>query len=193
MSMLAIPISEDISRLFRALKFEENKRPDVADHITLFYFGDNTPLSKILKITKHLHELTKNYQPFKISTNKLIQFSEGKHGFPLVAEINSKELHKFRDEIKKIFDKNKIKYDTKFKEYNPHLTLGYTSEEIKDVKFDKIEFQVNEVALYGGDEFKENIFVSFPFCLGVKKSTNYLNLLSKKFADESKNTGFRKS
>lgn len=192
MAMLAIPISDDISRLFRALKFEEIGKPDVADHITLFYFGDNFSLNNIIKATKAIYEITSEQNPFKISTNKIVQFSEGKYGFPLVAEINSKDLEKFREEIKKKFDKAKVKYNTKFKDFKPHLTLGYTTEKIKDIKFDKIEFSVNEIALYGGDEYKENIFVSFPFCLGMKKSSNYLNQLSRKFLYESKATGFYK-
>lgn len=46
--MLAIPIQPDISRLFQ--EFDLDIERDPSDHITMFYFGDDLPISKVLKI-----------------------------------------------------------------------------------------------------------------------------------------------
>lgn len=176
MAMIAIPVTHDIGRLFESLDVEGDRRP--SDHITVFYLGDDLPIKKIVKIIPVIFEITSKMKPFKVSTNVITTFDEGKHGYPVIAKLQSKELEKLRNDLKKAFDDNKIKYDIKFKEFKPHLTLSYSPEKIKDIKFPKIEFLISQISIFGGDEVDEKVFINFPFSLGIKKKAAYIDQLT---------------
>lgn len=179
MSMIAVPISDNISRMFREIKVSGVRDP--SDHITMFYMGDEFPINKIIKSIEPIFEITKSQKPFLVSCEEIISFPEGKKGFPVVGKIESDELKKLRNKIKKALDKNKIEYDNKFPKYNPHITLSYSEEE-QSFKIPKIEFLINEIAFFGGDEDKERIYISFPLSLNkIKKSAEYIELLTDSF------------
>lgn len=180
MAMLAIPLSPDISRLFRETDIMEGKR-DPSDHITLFYFGDDLPLKNILKIIPVVFDVTSNMKPFSASCGKIISFPKGKYGYPVVGEIKSNDLSDFRNNLKKEFDKNKIKYDNTFTDYKPHVTIGYSEKEVKNIKFDKTNWSINQVSLYGGDRADSRLFINFPFTLGIDNKTARLNYFSNIF------------
>lgn len=176
MAMLAIPISQDISRLFREIEIDANR--DSSDHISLFYFGDNLPIQKILKIIPIVFDICSIKRPFEVTCSKIISFPKGKHGYPIVAEIKSEELEDIRNSIKKLFNKKNIKYEDNFPEFRPHITLGYSENEPKDIKFEKVKWAISQVGLYGGDTADSKIFVNFPFTLGtskVEKTAKYIH------------------
>lgn len=175
MSMLAVPISSDISRLFREVEAEGNREP--SDHITMIYFGDDMSIKDITKVIPIIHEITQDLRPFTASTKKITTFPKGEYGYPIIAPIDCKGLVQLQDDLKKEFKKNKIKFSDKYPEYNPHITLGYYKRKTKNMKFPKVEFQINEIALFGGNEGKERLYVSFPFSLGIEKKAGYVGRL----------------
>src|SRR5689334_15345551 len=158
MAMLAVPISQDISRLFQQIDVEAER--DQSDHITVIYFGDNMPIKQISKLLPPMFGLTSEMKPIEAEIQKITCFPEGKHGFPVIAEIKSQGLQDFRKNILKILDNNKIKYEDAYPEYRPHITLGYAKEKIKDTKIDKFKFSISEVKLYGGDSHDERVSVN---------------------------------
>lgn len=176
MAMLAIQISPDISRLFRQIELDANRDP--SDHITMFYLGDDFNMKQILKIIPTIYEISSTLQPFEVSCSKITCFPEGKYGFPVIAEIKSEDLIELRNKIEKAFGKNKIKFDTKFKEYKPHVTLGYAKEKVKDAKINKIKWAVSQISLYCGDEADSKLFVNFPFNLGIDKIASFSECFS---------------
>ena len=185
MAMVAIPISQDISRLFHGVELGENVSRDPSDHITLFYLGDELKLSKIIKMIPVIFEITSKMGPFEITCSRITTFSKGPKGYPIIAEIKSKELTELRNKIKEAFEEKKIKYDDKWPEFKPHITLGFSKKKIKNKPLDKATWGVNALSIYGGDHADTKLFVNFPFNLGktdVKKISEGLLRDSNKLA-----------
>jgi len=173
--MLSISLSPDISRLFREITFKDKITRDPSDHITMFYLGDNIPLKKLIKMIPIIFDITCDMKPFMVSCSKITTFPKGKNGYPIIGEIKSKDLSALRDKLKKEFEKNKIKYDSTFKDYKPHVTLGYSKNKPKNTSFSKINWSINHISLYGGDESDSRFFVNFPFTLGTEKIAKLAN------------------
>lgn len=173
--MLAVPISKDISRLFRQEEFEGTR--DASDHITLFYFGDELPIGKAVKIIQAVYEVTQDLTPFSVSCKRITTFPKGENGYPTIAKLDSAELIELRNRLAEIFEQKGIQFD-KTKEFNPHVTLSYYKHKEKNVSFPKVQWMVNEVALFGGDRAESNLYVSFPFSLGIEKAAAYIDVLA---------------
>src|SRR5690606_40471128 len=106
---------------------------------------------------------------------KITTFEKGKYGYPIIGEVKSKGLIELRDKIEKSFKNSNIKFDNKYPEYKPHITLGYSSEKPKDIKIDKFKFSIPQISLYGGDEHDERVFINFPFSFGLSKNAKINN------------------
>ena len=181
MSMLAIPVPENISELLRDIKVGGKQLcDDKSDHITVMYFSEMS-MNDTLKIIPIIDELTKKQKPFIISIKKYTTFVKGKNGFPVICKIKNANLMNLRKDIKKSFDKNDIEYDNKFLEYIPHVTLEYNEEEVKDKEFDEISWQVNKISLYCGDKDKDQIYIEFPFGNLKKYSSSFIERLSEHY------------
>lgn len=165
MAMIAVQISSDISRLLKDVDVECER--DNSDHITMFYFEDDLSIKKVCKMLPLIFDITSNHKPFEASLSKISAFPEGKHGYPIIAEVQSKELHELREQIAKAFDKANIKYDQKFPEYLPHITLGYSEEKLKTIKLPKFKFSITNISLYYGDISDTKLFINFPFTFGL--------------------------
>jgi len=175
MAMLAIPIQPDISRLFQ--EFDLDIERDPSNHITLFYFGDDLPISRVLKIIPVIFDLTEGLEPFTASASSYSSF-ESDEAYPIICPVKSTSLINIRDKIQKAFDKSKIKYDKKFPDYKPHITLGYSKEKLKNTKFPKVEFTISQLSLYCGDTSDTKLFVNFPFSIN---KFSQLDMLSKMY------------
>jgi 2'-5' RNA ligase len=169
MAMIAIPIAADVSRLFRSIPVSGARDP--SDHVTMFYLGDDINLNVILDIIPVLYEMTLNVKPFEVTCSKITSFSKGKNGYPVIGLIKSDPLLELREKIKKLLDRNRIKFDNTFSDYKPHVTLSHSKKRQKTIKLpQKYSWKVNQVSLYGGDETDSRIFVNFPLDLGVEKT-----------------------
>lgn len=170
--MLAIPIQHDISRLFQ--EFDLDIERDPSDHITMFYFGDDLPMSRILKIIPVIFELTKDMKPFTASIASYSCFDSDEL-YPVICPVKSKKLIELREKIKKHFFDKKISFDKKFPEYKPHITLGYSKKKEKNTKFPKVEFTISQLALYAGDSTDTKLFVNFPFTVSRFDKLSHLS------------------
>jgi 2'-5' RNA ligase len=176
MAMLAIPIQQDISRLFQ--EFDLDIEKDSSNHITMFYFGDDLPISRILKIIPIIFKITEDLRPFTVSTSEYSYF-ESDDVYPVICPVKSKELMSLRKKIQNAFDADKIKYDKKFPDYKPHITLGYSKDKPpKNNKFPKVDFAISQLSLYCGDTADTRLFINFPFTIN---KTSKLDLLSSSF------------
>lgn len=183
MAMIAVPLSQETSRLFREIEIDGHR--DVSDHITLFYLGDEVKINTILDIIPILYEVTSGMRPFEATCSRITTFPKGKNGYPVIGEIKCDLLHELREKVKKLLDKNKIDYDNTFPDYKPHLTLAYCKKKPKNIKLPiKTKIPINQIAIYGGDNADAKIFVNFPFSLGVEKSAaDQILELSCKFSE----------
>lgn len=173
--MLAIPIQPDISRLLQEFDLDIEKDP--SNHITMFYFGDDLPMSRILKIIPVIFDLTKDLKPFTATVSNYSSF-DSDEAYPIICPVKSKELMTLRNKIRTVFDKAKIKYDKKFPDYHPHITLGYSENKPKNTKFPKIEFTVSQISLFGGDTCDTKLFINFPFTVTETTKSSQVNILS---------------
>lgn len=179
MAMLAIPIQQDISRLLQELDLDIERDP--SNHITLFYFGDNLPMSKVLKIIPVVFDIVQTLSPFTANVSNYTHF-DSDDIYPIICPVKSPTLLDLRQKIQKAFDKKKISYDKKFPDYHPHITLGYSEDKVKDFKFPKIEFTIPQISLYAGDTTDTKLFVNFPFTIN---RFAYLNSLTELFVNSA--------
>jgi len=168
MAMLAVPVSPDISRLFREIEVDAYRDP--SDHITLFFFGDYLEIGRVLKIIPVVFDITSNMKPFEVTTTKITTFPKGDKGYPVIAEIKSPQLEDLRNNIKKAFESKNIKFDERFQDFKLHITLGYSKKKPKSIRFDKFKWIISQIGLYAGDNADSRLFVNFPFTLGVSKT-----------------------
>lgn len=166
MSMLAIPLDSSVSRLFRSIEVEEGKR-DESDHITLAYLGDNVPFDVLLKIIPVVFNITSKEELFLVSAKKITTFPKGDDGYPVIAPVESPKLHEIRSKIIKGLDKAGVEYSKLYPDFNPHVTLAYSQKKPKNIKFNKIQWQINQIALYGGDNHDERLYVLFPLAVKI--------------------------
>ncbi|MGI0058149.1 MAG: 2'-5' RNA ligase family protein [Nitrosotalea sp.] len=163
MAFLGIRAPNDVGRLIAGLEVPGERETPSEYHITILCFEDNWPISEISKATEATYEVISEVCPFLVKSSKVSHFPAHDGTTPIIAPIDSKELHEIHKKLCKSFDKAKIDYKKTFKEYKPHITLAYSKDKHDDFKIDpKLEFSVNEVVLWGGDHADDRIFITFP-------------------------------
>lgn len=172
--MIALTVPHEVSKLLSKIKVPGDKTPLEEYHITLFSLNDNMKLEDIEKVIEPVYELAKKTEPFKITLKEFTTF-EGNDKIPVICRLDTEEIFKFRESLRKKLDKAGIEYSKKFPEFKPHITLSYHKEKVKDKSVDKISFEVDSVAIYGGDSGKEKIYIECKFGKNIKKrSSEYL-------------------
>lgn len=178
--MIAVPVPDEISQLFRAMNIPGKQEP--TDHITLFYFEDDTNPLSLVRAVPLIQEETRNLQPFDVTCKKIISFPEGDDGYPIVGKIKSKSLKKLRKKISKLFDEHGIPYSKKFPKYKPHTTISYLDEHLEDFNIDKITWTVSSIALYDDDKK----ILDFPLApISIEKDSGLLLDLVSKFEKQA--------
>ena len=163
MAFLGIRVPHETGRLLTKIDVPGEKISVSEMHITLLHFGDNWPISEISKSLEAAYSVISETQPFLVKMEKVSHFSKNSEDkYPCIIRVESKDLHKMREDLARKFDKAKIEFSKTFKDYKPHVTLAYCDEEPEDVSFHPVEFSVQEVVLWGGDHGDDRIFVTFP-------------------------------
>lgn len=180
MAMLAVPLSRDVSRLFTQVDVPGQRDP--SDHITLFFLGNEISIDTIGKLVPIIHKVTSELRPFMVSCKRITTFPKGENGYPVIAQLQAPQLQEIREKIKRIFDRKGVSYDETHSEFNPHVTLSYSKKKPKNISFPKIQWQVNEIALFGGDSHDERVYVNFPFSLGIERKAAYVEELAACFS-----------
>jgi len=154
MAMVAVPVPHDVGRLFRTVDISDERDP--SDHITMFYLGDDVPLSTIIKVMPLLYDITSKTDPFLATCKKITTFPKGDNGWPVIAPVDSPQLLDIRKRLQRVFDRKGIDYSDKHPDYKPHVTLGYSAKKIKNVKLKK-QLRGIENITKDGLKFKQNI------------------------------------
>lgn len=169
MSFIGIRVPHETARLLHDIEVPGEKEDTAQLHITLLYLGQNVPIKEIAKAMIATYEVTQNISPFWVKSTSVSCFPvEEGDPCPIIAPIQSPkllELHKF---LKKSFDKMNVEYSKKFKIYHPHVTLSFNDTGIKKTKIEPIEWSVQEIVLWGGEDGDDRIFTTFP--LEIKKN-----------------------
>lgn len=163
MAFLGIRVPHETARLLTKIDAPGEKVSTSDMHITMLLFGDNWPVSEISKSLEAAYEVISETQPFLVKMKKMTHFPKSPDGdVPIITRVESKELHKLRDELAKKFDKEEIEYSKLHKDFKPHVTLAYAKDEPDDIEFHPVEFVVQEIVLWGGDHGDDRIFITFP-------------------------------
>ncbi|SRR5258706_14475330 len=172
MSFIGIRVNFETSRLIHEIDVPGIKTDRTALHITLLCLGDETPIEELAQAMIATYEVSKNTCPFwvKLSCVNYFDITEEGKQYPIIAPVLSPKLHELQGALKKSFNKAKIEYNKKFKEYKPHITLSYNDESIKKTKIEPIEWSVQELTLWGGAHGDDRIYINFP--LELKANEN---------------------
>lgn len=176
MAFLGIQVPTIESKLLSEIDVPGEKENINEFHITMLFFEDNWAIEKVSAALEATYKILKNEKPFIVTTNTIKSFPVSDNNpYPIIAKIESKELHKLNDKIKKEFDKQNIEYSKKFKDYKPHITLSYSKDKIKDFKIDPITFTIGEIVIWCGNHNNQTIKITFP----LKKTNKHSFLLQK--------------
>jgi 2'-5' RNA ligase len=165
MAFLGIQVPHETGRLLSKLDVSGEKSSIDEMHITLLYFQDEWPISKVSEAMEVAYEIISKTHPFSVKMEKVTHFPINKHDqdkYPVITRVESKELHKLRESLAKKFDKEGIEFSKLHPDFKPHITLSYCEEKPDHVDFHPIEFTVSEVVLWGGDHGDDRIFITFP-------------------------------
>jgi 2'-5' RNA ligase len=164
MAFMGIQVPPEAAHLLSKIQVPGEKSDPAELHITLMYFGDQWSVSEISKCLPVIQEVAGKTQPFIVSTALVTHFPGHREGTcAVIAKVESTELHRMRGTLAQKLDQANIEYSKQFKEYKPHITLSYAEEEPKqDKKMHAIQFKVEEITLWGGQEMHDKIIVNFP-------------------------------
>lgn len=164
MAFLGIRVPSECGRLLKGLEVSGEKESPSEYHITILCFEDNWPLEKIAKTIKVVQPIIAETESFLVKTSKVSHFDATENKpTPIIAPIDSSELHDLHKKLSKAFDKAGIPFKKTFKEFNPHITLAYSDDGHDDYKMDrKVEFYVHEIVLWGGDNGDDRLFITMP-------------------------------
>jgi len=177
MALLGIKVPQSVAKTLRQIDTPGKKEDSSDFHITLLIFNEHMSVSEVAKSVEAIGNAIKNVNPFKLKLNKVSCFPKREDNpVPIIMPIESKELQDLQSKLKKALKKHKVDFDTKFKEYRPHITLSYDENEVDDFKIDKEEFTVDEIILWSGDEGldEKELFVTFPLSSKNKKHSSLL-------------------
>lgn len=163
MAFIGIKINPHVSKILNKIDIPGEKEDTSQFHITLLCFEDNFPIEEISKAIEASYDVISKIKPFTIEIDEICCFPKrSDNPCPIIATIESKDLQEIHDKLAKEFDKYKVDYSKVHKDYKPHITLSYSDEEIEKFKIDKIEFEVYEIVLWGGDNGEDRVFITFP-------------------------------
>jgi 2'-5' RNA ligase len=181
MAFIGIKTPHDTGRLLKGIKVPGEREDASEYHITLMFFAKEWEISKVSKALEATYEITKETKPFTVKTNKITCFPKSENNpIPIIAKVESKELHEFRDKLAKKFDDEGVEFSKIFKDFKPHITLAYLDADkgISEFEIDPVEFVVNEIVLWAGDHGDDRLFVVFPL-KGPEKEKQSSFLLQK--------------
>lgn len=168
MAFVGLPVPASTSRLFSDIDVPGDKTPRDHHHITLAYLGDDVSIDALAEAIKATYAVTSMTRPFTVRTSRVASFpanpdDNDKH--PVIAHIDSDELHTLRARLVDRFKDSSVDYSRKFPKYRPHVTLAYAQEAFEEIRIPTIEWGAHEVVLWGGDEGDQKLTVNFPFAL----------------------------
>jgi 2'-5' RNA ligase len=191
MAALMLRVPHETARLLSEVQYGDvGERESPGEyHITVTYLGKEIPIEQITKAIPIIFGITSKTRPFTVGTDHISTFPPGEDGVPIIARVNSPELHTLRDALWAAFDAAGIPYDKKFPEFKPHVTVGYSKDplagEVVNADFPRIEWGAHELILWGADRGDGRLSVTFPFSVSMARAASVLNRAYVKLASYS--------
>jgi len=169
MSFIGIRVPHETARLLHEIDVPGEKEDSAQLHITLLYLGKNVPIKDFAKAMVATYEVTEKTCPFWVKSTSVACFPvDYGNPYPIIAPVQSPQLFQLHKYLKRSFDKSGIEYNKQFKLYRPHITLSFNDVAIKKTKIEPIEWPIQELVLWGGEDGDNRVFTTFP--LEIKKN-----------------------
>lgn len=172
MGMLAIRVPAEIAGLLARVPVPEKREAPTDYHITLFSLGDAMDLEEVSKGMIAGYPIVSETKPFTVSTSLVTSFDKNPGGVPVIAKIESPELHALREKLAEAFDSAGVEYSKKFPEFRPHCTLSYAEETPEDLTIPTISWTVDEITLFAGDKGESDVIVKLPLNMALNKAAS---------------------
>ncbi len=169
MAMIALKVPKDVARVLATLDVP-GRVPTDDFHVTLAYLGDGVSAETLAKAVQALLGVAQETTPFTMAVDHVDTFPKGDDGFPVICPVGSKEVHALREKVVRALDTMGVDYSKKWPVFRPHVTLGYSEEDVKKTSFPKVEWGAGEVLLFGGDWGDGRFLATFPFALAPSSS-----------------------
>jgi 2'-5' RNA ligase len=166
MAALMLQVPQETARVLHELPVP-GKREHSDPHITVLYLGKDLPIESIGEMLPVIFDVTSKTLPFAVATSHVSTFPAGDDGVPVIAQVDSPALHRFRAKLTQAFEAADIPYDNKFLSYRPHTTLSYAPDPDTEVDLDipEVSWGVSELVLWGADRGTGRLVVKFPLSL----------------------------
>lgn len=168
MALLCLKLPAEPARLLSEIKVPGEKTPVNEFHVSLLYLGKELELEAILLAIQVTYQVVASWSPFLLTTRWVSTFpptDEGK--VPVIARIESEDLHELQEALKEAFDEEGVPYSKKWPEYKPHATLSYapSTQAPDDFTIPPVQWSCTDVVLWGGDEGETDIVTRFPLSI----------------------------
>jgi len=164
MAFLGIQLPHEIARQLARIKVPGTPESSSTFHITMFYMGDEVPMEEVSKAALAAFDVVSATKPVKCVCKGLDTFP-GEETVPVICPVDSPDLMKLREAMKKAFDKAGVEYSKKFPDFHPHVTLSYcdAKERPKSKDFETpVEWTSAEVVIWAGDSYDDRMIVTIP-------------------------------
>ena len=180
MAALMFAVPEETARILKELDVPEGT-PEAHSHITVAYLGDDVPIDTIGDLLPVLYDVTSRTVPFSASTSRITTFPAGNDGVPVIAAVDSPELHAFRAELCAAMDSAGISYSKKFPIFKPHVTVTYAKDVDTEYEltFPAISWPCHELLLWGSNRGTGRLVVKFPLSLPMGRVASPTELTSR--------------
>jgi 2'-5' RNA ligase len=172
MAIIQLKVPPETSRLFSEIDVPGEMTDRGQHHVTILYLGDDVAIDVLAGAIEATYSVTSRTRPFTVRTTRVTCFPENpdrKEGYPVIARIESDELHEFRAALVAAFEKADIEYNDKFPIFKPHVTLSTSPDAVEEFRIPTIEWGAHEIVLWGGDEGDRKLSVTFPLTLHPSK------------------------
>lgn len=186
MAFIGLAVPASTSRLFSDIEVPGDKTPRDHQHVTLLYIGDDVPIDVLTEAIKATFSVTAQTRPFTVRTTRVASFpvnSDDKEAHPVIAHVESDDLHELRDHLVEAFNAAEIEFNNKFPTYRPHVTLAYAPDAVEEFRIPTIEWGAHEIILWGGDEGDRKLTVTFPLALSPEGVTVTVAAMARRVAD----------
>jgi len=176
MALLCLKLPSEPARRLSEVKVPGKKVPLDEKHVTLLHLGKDLDLEAILLAIQVTYQVVTSWSPFLLTTQWISTFPPSERSeVPVIARVESDDLHELQEELKDAFDEEGVPYSKKWKSYQPHVTLSYTDLDLapEDFTIRPVQWSCSDIVLWGGDEGESDLVTRFPLSLSMGASSKY--------------------
>lgn len=182
MAFIGIAVPKEVGEILEQVAVPGKKEPKDHYHITLLHLGSEIPIENVARAGLAAFVSCAQVSPFSVRVNRIDAFPLGDDGYPIIARIDSPELHNLRSALTQTFDKVGIEYSKKFPEFKPHVTLSYSDTHIRTQSMSPIQWMVSHVVVWGGDKGENRMVVKVPLEAKPRPMTASLRVAARYYA-----------